>query len=137
MQATPSRDTAPEKTLRRTLHKLGLRYRINAEPVKGLRCRADVVFRKSMVCVFIDGCFWHGCPKHFQPPKINTEWWLEKVEDNRRRDKRKTLMLKKHGWLVLRYWEHDINQGNTIKIAKKICQVVSKRAHKASVTSKR
>ncbi len=137
MQATPQRDTAPEKTLRRTLHKLGLRYRLNSEPVKGLRCKADVVFRNSMVCVFIDGCLWHGCPKHFQPPKINTDWWLEKIEDNRRRDKRKTLMLKKHGWLVLRYWEHEIRQGNTIKIAKKIYQVVSKRAHKASQTSKR
>lgn len=127
MQAIPSRDTAPEKALRSILHRMGLRFRKDREPVEGVRCKADVVFRKARVCVFIDGCFWHRCPKHFRPPKTNTEWWLEKVKDNQERDNRKTMLIKKHGWMVLRYWEHEIQHDNTIKIATKISNAVKKR----------
>lgn len=127
MQATPSRDTVPEKILRSTLHRMGLRFRKDTEPVEGIRCKADVVFRKARVCVFIDGCFWHGCPRHFQAPKTNTKWWLEKIDDNRKRDKRKTLTIKKRGWVVLRYWEHEIRQDTSVKIAKKIYRAVIKR----------
>lgn len=132
MQATPSRDTAPEKELRSALHRMGLRFRIDTKPVQGIRCKADIVFRKAKVCVFIDGCFWHGCPKHFQPPKTNTAWWLEKTEDNKVRDGEKTLALKSHGWIALRYWEHEIQQSNTNRIANRIHQVVMKRVSQIS-----
>lgn len=127
MQATPSRDTSPERALRSALHRMGLRFRIDTKPVQGIRCKADIVFRKAKVCVFIDGCFWHGCPTHFQPPKTNTAWWLEKTEDNKVRDREKTLALKTHGWIVLRYWEHEIQQSNTNRIANRIHRVVMKR----------
>jgi DNA mismatch endonuclease (patch repair protein) len=65
--------------------------------------------------------------KHFRPPKTNTEWWLEKVQDNQERDTKKTMLIKKHGWMVLRYWEHEIQRDNAIKIAMKISMAVKKR----------
>ena len=129
MQAIPSRDTAPEKALRTIMHRMGLRFRKDIEPIEGVRCKADVVFRKAKVCVFIDGCFWHGCPKHFRPPKTNTGWWVEKVQDNHERDTKKTMLIKKHGWVVLRYWEHDIQHDNAIKIAMKLSRAIKKRVN--------
>lgn len=138
MQAIPSRDTAPEKALCSILQAMGLRFRKDIEPIDGIRCKADVVFRTAKVCVFIDGCFWHGCPTHFRPPKTNVEWWLEKLQDNKNRDEKKALTIKKHRWIVLRYWEHEIRQDNIFKIGKKIYQVVMKRVpkgrHEASPT---
>lgn len=127
MQAVPGRNTVPEKALRSILHRMGLRFRIDSEPVRSIRCKADIIFPKAKVSVFIDGCFWHGCPKHFQPPKTNTDWWLEKVRDNQERDKRKTMLIKKYEWVVLRYWEHEIQGANAIKTANKIYRVVTKR----------
>lgn len=127
MQAIPSRDTTPEKTLRSILHRMGLRFRKDIQPIEGVRCKADFIFRKAKVCVFVDGCFWHGCPEHFQIPKTNTEWWLEKVRDNRERDTRKTMLIKGHGWMVLRYWEHEIQRDNTLKIATVISSIVKRR----------
>jgi len=108
MQAVASRDTGPEKRLRSALHRTGLRFRKDANVVDGIRCKADVVFRRERVCVFVDGCFWHGCRIHFTTPKTNAEWWLEKIQDNRRRDRRKTKRLRKKGWVVVRVWEHDV-----------------------------
>lgn len=127
MQAIPSRDTTPEKTLRSLLHRMGLRFRKDVEPENSISCKVDIVFSKAKVCVFIDGCFWHGCPKHFHPPKTNTEWWLEKVQDNRERDERKSTLIEEHGWIVLRYWEHDIKGEDAINIAQAINDVVKKR----------
>ena len=124
MQATPSRDTAPERALRSALHRMGLRFLKNKEPASGIGCKADVIFQRAKVCVFMDGCFWHGCPKHFRAPKTNTEWWLEKVRDNQERDKKKTNLIKKQGWVVLRYWEHDTQRNKVIKIARKIFKAV-------------
>lgn len=118
-----------EKALRSTLHELGLRYRVNAAPVVGIRCKADIVFRKPKVCVFVDGCFWHGCPKHFLPPKSNRSWWLEKIEDNKSRDRLKTQILRDREWLVLRYWEHEVYESGTAKIALEIFRAVSRRRY--------
>ena len=120
MQANPSRDTSPEKVLRSRLHKAGLRFRKDAPPVANLRCKADIVFRSARVCVFVDGCFWHGCPQHFRAPKTNRAWWLEKVEDNRVRDREKTRALREHGWTVLRFWEHELNRQNLEAVLRKI-----------------
>ena len=66
-----------------------------------------MVFRGARVAVFVDGCFWHGCPKHATKPKENAEWWRDKLEQNRRRDVDTTRELTEVGWLVLRFWEHD------------------------------
>lgn len=114
MRSTPSRDTQPERLLRSVLQKSGLRFRKDTAPVAGLRCKADIVFPKAKVCVFVDGCFWHGCREHFVPPKVNTAWWVEKILDNTLRDEAQTRALRKSGWTVLRYWEHDM-KGDGLK----------------------
>ncbi len=107
MQAQRRRDTSPEMELRRWLHRLGLRYRVDVAPVAGLRRRADIVFPKSRVAVFVDGCFWHGCPEHGTWPKANASWWRQKIEGNRLRDADTTSRLTEAGWVVVRVWEHE------------------------------
>src|SRR5438552_3558931 len=79
MQSMPRKDTSPEMAVRRRLHGMGLRYRVHFPPLRGVRRRADVVFLAARVAVFIDGCFWHGCPLHGHSPKSNTEWWAWKI----------------------------------------------------------
>ncbi len=106
-QNQKTKDTGPEMELRRLLHRQGLRYRVNYA-VKGLpRRTVDIAFTKIRLAVFIDGCFWHGCPEHFVPPKKNAEWWLEKIAVNRRRDEDSNARLRELGWHVLRFWEHE------------------------------
>jgi DNA mismatch endonuclease (patch repair protein) len=105
MQATRRRDTPGEIALRMALRGLGLRYRVDV-PLPGTRRRADVAFLKAKVAVFVDGCFWHGCPEHRTWPKANARWWRTKIETNQRRDKDTDRTLKAAGWIVLRFWEH-------------------------------
>lgn len=108
MRGNRRRDTRPELAVRRRLHALGLRYRVDFAPLPGaLRMRADIVFTRARVVVFIDGCYWHGCPKHYRPARINAEFWSTKIADNRERDARSTEMLRDAGWTVLRFWEHE------------------------------
>lgn len=73
----------------------------------GLRRRADVVFGPARVAVFVDGCFWHGCPVHATWPKANSDYWREKIETNRLRDRDTDQRLAAAGWLVVRVWEHE------------------------------
>lgn len=101
------RDTAPELALRRELHRRGLRYRLDQAPAKGIRSRADLVFRRVRVAVYVDGCFWHGCPEHGNVPKNNRAWWQEKLAANRARDARTVRLLEERGWTVFRVWEHE------------------------------
>jgi DNA mismatch endonuclease (patch repair protein) len=105
MQATRQRDTPGEIALRKALRALGLRYRIDVT-LPGTRRRADVAFVRARVAVFVDGCFWHGCPKHGTWPKTNAAWWRSKIEGNRLRDKNTDVTLRIAGWTVLRFWEH-------------------------------
>ena len=107
MLTTKRRDTAPERLLRSELHRHGLRYRVDQVPFPGLRCRADVVFNSAKVAVFVNGCFWHGCPLHATWPKNNAAWWREKIESNRARDRRVDETLTRAGWHVVRVWEHE------------------------------
>lgn len=107
MQATPRRDTPPELALRRALHERGLRYRVDHRPLASIPRRADIVFTKARVAVFVDGCFWHGCPRHGSVPKRNRQWWVEKLKANRRRDMDTVASLEAAGWVVLRFWEHE------------------------------
>lgn len=125
MQSVPSRDTGPEVALRRKLHARGLRFRKDARPEPDIRCKADIVFTRARVCVFIDGCFWHGCPQHFTPPKTNTEWWLEKIEDNIRRDREKTRQLQETGWAILRFWEHELANSGIDVVTERVAQAVN------------
>jgi DNA mismatch endonuclease (patch repair protein) len=100
------RDTEPELALRRELHRLGLRYRVD-HPLPGMpRRRADVVFTAVHLAVFVDGCFWHACPEHATQPASNATWWSEKLKANVARDRDTDARLIEQGWCVLRFWEH-------------------------------
>jgi DNA mismatch endonuclease (patch repair protein) len=107
MQGNRSRDTAPEVALRRILHARGLRYRTNAAVVRGVRCRADVLFARNRVAVFVDGCFWHRCPIHSSDPKANASYWQAKFDRNVSRDRANDAALAEAGWTVVRVWEHE------------------------------
>lgn len=93
--------------LRRALHARGLRYRVNAPVLPDKRRRVDIAFPSARVAVFVDGCFWHGCPKHATWPASNADFWRQKIETNRRRDMDTDAQLKKAGWHVVRVWEHE------------------------------
>ncbi|MCA9562995.1 MAG: very short patch repair endonuclease [Myxococcales bacterium] len=107
MKSAKRRDTGPELKVRRRLFRMGFRYRVDISPVSSIRSRADLVFKAVKVAVFIDGCFWHGCPEHGTWPKQNGDWWRRKIEANQHRDWRVTEQLRDSGWLVLRFWEHQ------------------------------
>ena len=107
MVANRRRDTKPELQVRQLLHAAGLRYQVDAAPVAEHRWRADVVFSRRHIAVFIDGCFWHSCPLHGTTPKTNADYWTPKLAGNRARDVEVTTALEASGWKVLRYWEHE------------------------------
>ncbi|MFE5580159.1 very short patch repair endonuclease [Kitasatospora sp. NPDC056531] len=123
MQAIRSRDTKPERVIRQLLHAKGLRYRVAARPLPDLRRTADIVFRPARVAVFIDGCYWHGCPEHYVSPKTNPGYWSDKVTRNVERDRDTDQQLTEAGWLVLRFWEHEPSE----VCAKKIATTVASR----------
>ncbi|WP_119032279.1 very short patch repair endonuclease [Gordonia rubripertincta] len=108
MSRQRNKDTNPETQVRRALHSRGVRFRTNVKVEPDLRTRADVAWRGLKLAVFIDGCFWHGCPKHATQPAANAEWWAEKLETNRARDRRTDSTLTERGWTVRRYWEHEL-----------------------------
>jgi DNA mismatch endonuclease, patch repair protein len=107
MRANRGRDTGPELDVRRALHAMGLRYRVDYPLPINRRRRADIAFTRAKVAVFIDGCFWHGCPDHGTTPRTNSRFWSEKIERNRARDADTTELLSAAGWTVMRFWEHD------------------------------
>ena len=114
------RDTKPELAIRSALHALGLRYRVDRSPIAGMRSRADLVFSRARVVVFVDGCFWHGCPEHGTIPLSNREWWISKIEANRKRDERVDRELTDAGWRVVRCWEHD----DPVRVAHRVERLV-------------
>ena len=107
MRGNRSRDTTPEKLLRKHLHERGVRYRVSHRPVPSVRRTADVAFPGARVAVFVDGCFWHGCPDHCRWPGTNEEFWREKIEGNQTRDSETNRLLERSGWLPVRVWEHE------------------------------
>lgn len=108
MQSNRRRDTKPELLVRRLVHASGLRYRVDYPPLPThRRLRADLVFTRAKVAVFIDGCFWHGCPDHHTRARTNAAFWAAKVQENRERDERTNATLRDAGWTVLRFWEHE------------------------------
>ncbi|MFJ7331087.1 very short patch repair endonuclease [Streptomyces cyaneofuscatus] len=107
MQAIRSRDTKPERLIRQLVHANGLRYRVATRPLPDLRRTADLVFRPAKVAVFIDGCYWHGCPEHYVSPRTNPGYWSDKVARNMARDRDTDKHLQEAGWLVMRFWEHQ------------------------------
>lgn len=107
MSRVVRRDTGPELALRKALHARGLRYRVDRVAVKGMRSRPDIVFGPARVAVYVDGCFWHGCPVHGTAPRANKAFWADKLDRNRRRDQATDEALRKAGWEPVRVWEHE------------------------------
>jgi DNA (cytosine-5)-methyltransferase 1 len=117
MRATRRRDTPAELAVRRLLHARGLRFHVDRQVLPGTRRRADVVFPGAKVAAFIDGCFWHSCPRHRTAPKANAAWWAAKLGRNRRRDAETNRQLRRAGWLVERVWEHEVPAAAAARIA--------------------
>jgi DNA mismatch endonuclease (patch repair protein) len=107
MQGNRKRDTRPELSLRRAVHAAGLRYRVATRPLPERPWTADLVFRPARVAVFVDGCYWHGCPDHYNPPRTNSGYWSSKIGRNRSRDALVDSELQAAGWSPLRIWEHE------------------------------
>ena len=105
--------------MRSAVHALGLRYRVD-HPVRieGRRpIRPDLVFASPRVAVFVDGCFWHGCPEHGTQPASRTEYWDRKIAENKERDARNARDLSDAGWIVVRVWEHEAPDDAARRIA--------------------
>lgn len=101
-------NTKPELALRSALHRRGLRFRKDHRlEAAGVKVRVDVAFPRHRVAVFVDGCFWHGCPEHQNTPKRNTAYWGPKLAGNQARDHRVNAALRADGWTVVRVWEHE------------------------------
>jgi DNA mismatch endonuclease (patch repair protein) len=107
MRGNKGRDTKPELALRSAVHALGMRYRVGIRPVPQVRRTADIVFTRAKVAVFLDGCFWHGCPEHHRPAQKNSGFWVAKIEGNKTRDADTDSRLREAGWQVIRVWEHE------------------------------
>ena len=104
MSQIKGKDTKPEVVLRKALWNLGYRHRIKTR----LPGAPDIVYPSLKVVVFVDGCFWHRCPKHYQPPKTRALFWQKKIDSNVERDKKNNTLLEADGWVVIRTWEHEI-----------------------------
>src|SRR5262249_34368035 len=107
MQGNVGRDTVPELLLRSVLSRAGVRYRINYRPTTILRGTADIAFVREKVCIFVDGCFWHHCPRHGRFPKTNSGYWAKKLNRTMARDRHYEEVLSNMGWSVLRIWAHE------------------------------
>jgi DNA mismatch endonuclease, patch repair protein len=107
MARTAQRDNVRERALRAELHRRGLRFRLHRRLIDGTRRSVDIVFPAPKIAVFVDGCFWHGCPTHGTWPKNNAEWWRTKIDANIQRDRNTDSCLKELGWTVIRVWEHE------------------------------
>ncbi|MBY4638358.1 very short patch repair endonuclease [Sphingopyxis sp. XHP0097] len=114
------RDTEAELAVRRALHRRGRRYRVNVKLIDRPRRVADIVFRPKKVAVFVDGCFWHGCPEHGSKSKSNADYWKDKIAGNQKRDRDTDRRLEEAGWKVVRVWEHE----DPDKAARRICSIL-------------
>ena len=125
MRSNRCKDTKPEREIRSLIFKNGYRFRKNY-PIRlsnNKLCRIDIAFLRSKIAIFIDGCFWHGCPIHHRLPKTNTDYWIPKFERNKKRDEMNQNLLESDGWVVLRLWEHE----TMIEMYSKITHVISLR----------
>ncbi|MDT0183537.1 very short patch repair endonuclease [Microbacterium sp. ARD31] len=106
MATLARRDTRPEVELRREVHRRGMRFRVQVKVPGNNRRTIDIAFTRVRLAVYVDGCFWHGCPEHHVQPRSNSEWWRWKIERNQARDADTERELLAAGWQVLRVWEH-------------------------------
>jgi len=115
MKGNKGKNTKPELLLRSELHKAGLRFRIHYKLIG----KPDIVFPYKGLAVFVDGCYWHGCPKCYREPKTNTEYWKNKIARNQQRAKTVRRQLNRNGWRVMRVWEHELKNN----LDKVICKI--------------
>lgn len=114
MRAVKGRDTKPEMTVRRMLHGMGYRYRVQARGVPG---RPDLAFTRRRRAVFVHGCFWHGhdCPRGVRVPKTNADFWRAKIARNRARDAEVAAKLAAIGWNALTIWECGLRDAGAVE----------------------
>jgi DNA mismatch endonuclease (patch repair protein) len=117
MKATRRHETSAELALTAALRQIGLRFETNSRPVERVPRRADIVFRVARVAVFVDGCFWHGCPEHGTWPRANSVFWRDKIKANIRRDADTNRQLTEANWTALRFWEHESPDDAALAIA--------------------
>lgn len=126
MRRVRQKNTSAELALRRELFARGLRYRIHVPVIAKPRRIADVAIKKLRVAVFVDGCFWHGCPLHATWPKGNAEFWRAKILANQKRDQDTDKRLCAAGWKVLRVWAHEPPEKAAIRIAESVAKLRSR-----------
>lgn len=115
------RNTKPERLLRRALWASGLRYRVNG--YSSLPGKPDIIFPKQKIAIFVDGCFWHGCPIHGHIPKSREEYWDPKIKRNKKRDIEADTRLSEMGWHVMRLWEHQVCGINNVALYRVIEEI--------------
>lgn len=120
------KDTKPEITFRHLLYNNGYRYRVNYGSEK-----IDIAFPRFRIAIFIDGCFWHGCPKHSHIPKSNRDYWLPKLRRNILRAKEKDLRLYDNGWVIFHIWEHELINTREINLDYHYQNILSKLSKKS------
>jgi DNA mismatch endonuclease (patch repair protein) len=128
MAKVRQKGTGAEVDLRRELYRRGLRYRVGYVVLKRPRRVADVAFPGLKIAIFVDGCFWHGCPKHGTWPKQNAEFWRNKIETNRSRDKDTNVRLEAIGWKAVRVWEHESPVTATKTISRLVAEAKAERS---------
>lgn len=115
MSRVKSKDTRPEKVVRRVLHRMGYRFRLHCKSLPG---KPDLALPRWKTVVFVHGCFWHGCPRcdrGTRVPKTNQEFWEAKVTENRRRDEEAAKALESSGWRILTVWECETGDPDRLK----------------------
>jgi DNA mismatch endonuclease, patch repair protein len=120
MRANRRKDTGPERAVRSRLHARGLRFRVDLpiEVEGGRPLRPDIVFSRQRLVIYVDGCYWHGCPEHGTMAATNRYYWEPKIEGNKRRDLEQTSRLVSAGWRVLRVWEHECPEAVADRVVK-------------------
>ncbi|MCX6731716.1 MAG: very short patch repair endonuclease [Candidatus Parcubacteria bacterium] len=116
MKAVKSKETKIEIAFRKVLWQRGFRYRKNSAKYFG---KPDIVLKKYKTVIFIDSCFWHGCKKHCRMPTAKRNYWKNKIERNRQRDKEVNKYYKKLGWKLFRFWEHDLKNFPRLNLREK------------------
>ncbi len=121
MRRVKGRNTSPEIQMRAALRAVGLSgYRLHRLDLKG---SPDIVFSKVKVAVFVDGCFWHGCPKCYRRPNSRRSYWDAKLRRNRERDRRNRMALRADGWCTARIWEHEVRR-DPIRCARLVLSLI-------------
>jgi DNA mismatch endonuclease, patch repair protein len=126
MKKVRVRDNKEEIAVRRFLFANGYHFRVQYKPKDPTigRSSIDIAFPQKKIAIFIDGCFWHGCDQHGQIPKTNNKWWRNKFAENRASDEKVNKILSEAGWLVRRFWSHQIPE----IIASKIIELLNSKS---------